>query len=157
MEKISEHITWKEATFSETAVRHGIKNEPDEDAIFNMKFTAEAFEKIRNHFGVPIFISSFFRSKELNLKIGGAESSQHCTGQAIDIDADRFGGVENKELFAFIYKHIDFDQLIWEYGDNKNPDWVHFSINIKRSRREVLKATKSGYLKLNNADVMFLI
>lgn len=142
---ISKHITIAEATKSQTAVRLGIKNEPNKEQLKAMKYVAEnIFERVREHFKVPIGISSFFRSYDLNKAIGGSTSSQHCKGEAIDIDADIFGGVTNKQIFDYIANNLDFDQILWEFGDSKNPDWVHVSLVIGLNRRQILKAYKSG-------------
>jgi len=96
------------------------------------------FEPIRNHFGIPIGISSFFRSKALNKAVGGAATSQHTTGCAIDLDADIFGGVSNKMIFDYVRNNLSFDQLIHEYGDNFNPAWVHVSYKAKGNRNQVI-------------------
>lgn len=143
---ISEHITLSEATKSNAAVRAGIKNIPDENQLANMKYLAEEiFEPLRKHFGKPIGISSFFRNKEANKLVGGAEFSQHQTGEAMDIDGDIFGGVTNKEIFDWIRANCTFDQLLWEYGDNNNPAWVHVSKSRTRTNRgQVLRVTKTG-------------
>ena len=136
--KISEHITLEEATKSQTAIRKKISNIPNAVAIENMKHVAELFEQIREHFGVPIGISSFYRSMALNNEVGGSATSQHVKGEAIDIDADIYGKITNKEIFEFA-KTLDFDQLIWEYGNASNPAWVH--ISRKRSgknRKQIL-------------------
>jgi hypothetical protein len=104
-----------------------------------MRHVAELFEQIRLHFNVPIGISSFYRCAALNKKIGGAKNSQHTLGEAIDIDADIFGGVTNAEIFEFA-KTLDFDQLIWEYGDDTNPAWVHISRKrVGKNRKQRLR------------------
>ncbi len=96
--QLSEHLSLAEVTRSETAKRRGVSNMPTEAHIANFKLLAEnVFEPIRKHFGKPIHISSGYRSAELNKAIGGAASSQHCSGEAIDIDMDgHAGGVTNK-------------------------------------------------------------
>jgi zinc D-Ala-D-Ala carboxypeptidase len=143
--RISKHISYKEATQSQTATRKGISNDPDAYQLQNMQLLAEkVFEPIREHFGVPIAINSFFRSQKLNKAIGGASGSQHTQGRAIDID-DTLGGVSNKQMFEYIKNHLDFDQLIWEFGDNNNPAWVHVSyVSETENRRRVLKASKKN-------------
>ena len=143
--RISKHISYKEATQSQTATRKGISNDPDAYQLQNMQLLAEkVFEPIREHFGVPISINSFFRSQKLNKAIGGASGSQHTQGRAIDID-DTLGGVSNKQMFEYIKNHLDFDQLIWEFGDNNNPAWVHVSyVSEIENRRRVLKASKKN-------------
>ena len=143
MDKISAHISYKEATASQTATRKGISNDPNADQLKNMQEVAYTiFEPVRAHFGKPIFISSFFRSPDLNTAIGGSSTSQHCKGEAIDIDGDRTG-VSNKEIFDYIRKHLVFDQLIWEFGDDNSPNWVHVSYtNERENRKQVLIAKK---------------
>ena len=143
MDRISDHISYQEATKSNTAIRNGIRNKPNAEQLGNMQRLAEAiFEPLRKHFGVPIRVNSFFRSKKLNTAVGGSKTSSHTKGQAIDID-DVLGGVTNAMMFHYIKEHIDFDQLIWEFGDNKNPDWVHVSyVSQFQNRRQVLRAIR---------------
>ena len=141
--KLSEHLSLSEVTRSESAKRNQISNMPTGEHIANFMLLAEKiFEPIREHFGVPIHISSGYRSKELNAKIGGSATSQHCKGQAIDIDMDgSTNGVTNADVFEYIKDNLPFDQLIWELGNDTNPDWVHVSYNVKQ-RGEILKAVK---------------
>jgi len=145
--QLSEHLSLAEVTKSDTAKRRGVSNMPTEAHIANFKLLAEnIFEPIRNHFGKPIFISSGYRSAELNKAIGGAASSQHCQGEAIDIDMDgRPGGITNKMVFDFIKENLNFDQLIWEFGTDANPDWVHVSYeSTGKQRKQILKAVRKG-------------
>ena len=144
--KISAHLSLSEVTRSDTAKRHGIDNTPTAEHLENFKLLADkVFEPIREHFGVPIFISSGYRSKALNQFIKGSLSSQHCKGQAIDIDMDGGNGeVTNRMVFDFIKNKLDFDQLIWEFGSDKNPDWVHVSFVKSGNRKQKLKAVRSG-------------
>lgn len=141
---VSKYITLGEATKSQTAVRMGISNMPEKPELENMIFIGtRIFDPIREHFGVPIAVSSFFRSQALNKAIGGSANSQHRQGKAIDIDADVFGKVTNRQIFEFIYKQLEFDQLIWEFGDEDNPAWVHVSHAIKGvNRKQVLRAVR---------------
>jgi hypothetical protein len=144
--KISQHLNLAEVTRSDSAKRHGIDNTPTSEHLENFKLLADkVFEPIREHFGVPIFISSGYRSKALNSFIGGSASSQHCKGQAIDIDMDGGNGeVTNRMVFDFIKTKLDFDQLIWEFGTDFNPDWVHVSFVKSGNRKQKLKAVRSG-------------
>ena len=145
--KISEHLDLSEVTRSESAKRKGISNEPTAEHLENFKKLAEnIFEPIRNHFNVPIHISSGYRSKALNTSIGGSLTSQHCSGEAIDIDMDgSSNGVTNKMVFDFIKANLNFDQMIWEFGNSNNPDWVHVSYeSTGKQRKQILKATKVG-------------
>ena len=77
--------------------------------------------------GVPIYVSSGYRSPDLNAAIGGAKRSQHMEGRALDLDADVFDGTTNCDIFHYIKNNLEFDQLVWEFGDEGNPDWVHVS------------------------------
>ena len=141
---ISDHISLKEAIRSNTAKRLGIDNMPDNDTLVTMQITAQhLFEPLRNHFNEPIYISSFYRCEELNKAIGGSASSQHCKGEAIDID-DVYSKVTNADFFNYIKDRLEFDQLIWEFGDDENPDWVHVSYNLGRNRMRILKAIKEN-------------
>ncbi len=142
--KISTHLSIAEITRSDSAKRHGIDNTPTAEHLENFKLLADkVFEPIRAHFGVPIFISSGYRSKALNDFIKGSLSSQHCKGEAIDIDMDGSNGdVTNRMVFDFIKNKLDFDQLIWEFGTDFNPDWVHVSYTKTGNRKQKLKAVR---------------
>jgi hypothetical protein len=145
--KISEHLDLSEVTRSDSAKRKGISNEPTEEHLENFKkLAANVFEPIRNHFGFPIHISSGYRSKALNTAIGGSLTSQHCKGEAIDIDMDgSSNGITNKMVFDYIKANIKFDQMIWEFGNDTNPDWVHVSYSASgKQRGQILKAIKSN-------------
>jgi hypothetical protein len=143
--QLSKNLALAEVMRSETAKRRGISNMPTPEHIENFKLLAEnVFQPIRDHFGVPIILSSGYRSKALNTAVGGALSSQHCTGEAIDIDMDGTT-VKNADIFNFIKDNLNFDQLIWEFGTNDNPDWVHVSYeSTGTQRKQILKAIKSG-------------
>ena len=143
MEKISAHISYKEATRSNTALRRGIENTPDNNQLANMQVLAEKiFEPLRKWAGGPIKINSFFRSPELNSAIGGSSKSQHCKGQAVDLD-DTFGKKTNAEMYHWIKDNLDFDQMIWEFGDDDNPAWVHVSyVSKEKNRNRCLLAYK---------------
>jgi len=142
---ISKHISNKEGVYSRTATRLGIDNKPDEKQLQNMVAVAEEiFEPLRMWVGGPIKINSFFRSPKLNKTIGGSSKSQHCQGQAIDLD-DTFGRATNAEMFDFIKENLDFDQMIWEFGDDNNPNWVHVSyVSPTENRKRCLKAYKDN-------------
>jgi len=145
--QLSKHLSLAEVTRSETAKRNGISNMPTEEHVKNFKLLAEKiFEPIREHFKVPIHISSGYRSKALNTAIKGSLSSQHCSGEAIDIDMDgSTNGVTNKMVFDYIKDNLNFDQLIYEFGNANNPDWVHVSYeSTGKQRKQVLKAVKQG-------------
>jgi hypothetical protein len=140
---ISKHISLKEATRSNTAERLDIDNFPDSATLANMQALAEnVFEPLRSYADNPIYITSFYRSPELNKVIGGSSKSQHCLGQAIDLD-DVLGGITNKEIFDYIRYNLEFDKLIWEFGSEHNPAWVHVSFRKDQENRgEILKAEK---------------
>jgi len=142
---ISKHISYKEGVKSNTATRLGIENKPNEEQLKNMKLLAEkVFEPLRLEVGGPIKVNSFFRSPELNKAIGGSKTSQHCKGQAIDID-DTFGHMKNAEMYYYIKSELDFDQMIWEFGTDGNPDWVHVSyVSPEKNRNRCLKAYKEN-------------
>lgn len=142
---ISQYITMAEATKSETAIRMGLDNTPSDEILDNMRFVAtKVFDRIRAHFGKPIAVTSFYRSFPVNKAIGGSTTSQHCLGQAIDIDGDKLGGVKNSDIFKYIKDNLDFDQLIWEFGNNEEPDWVHVSLRHGVNRRDIKKAVRIG-------------
>ena len=143
---LSKHLTLSEATKSATAIRRGIHNIPPDFHLAALVNIAEnVFEPIRVNFDVPIGISSGYRSNDLNEAIGGSKTSQHSRGEALDLDADMYGGVTNKEIFDFIKDNLEFDQLIWEYGTDNEPNWIHVSLKYKgKQRGQVLKASRSN-------------
>ncbi len=153
---ISKHISEKEATKSVTALRLGIDNTPNGDSISNMKLLAEKiFEPLREWVNGPIKVNSFYRSVALNEAIGGSSKSQHCQGRAIDLD-DIYGYKTNKEMFDWIKNNLSFDQLIYEFGSETNPDWVHVSyVSEDKNRNRILKAVrddgKTKYINITNA------
>ena len=140
---ISKHISYKEGVHSITAIRKGIDNEPNEEQLANMKLVANnVFEPLRVFVNGPIKVNSFFRGKPVNTAIGGSKYSQHMKGQAIDID-DTYGKATNAEMYWWIKENLDFDQMIWEFGNNDNPDWVHVSyVSPQENRNRCLKAYK---------------
>ncbi len=146
MENISKNITYAEGIHSSTAKRERIDNTPSPSQTECMKLLAEKiFQPLRKWVDGPIKINSFFRSAGLNDKIGGASSSQHCKGQAMDID-DVYGCKTNAEMYHYIKDNLVFDQLIWEFGDDKNPNWIHVSFVTHREnrRRLTVAAKKNG-------------
>ena len=145
MEKISKHVSYKEGVKSNTATRLGIDNTPTAYQLSNMGILCDyIFEPLRKWVGGPIKINSFFRCEDLNRAIGGSSRSQHCEGRAIDLD-DTFGHKTNAEMFQYIKDNLSFDQIIWEFGDDTNPDWVHVSfISESDNRGRVMKAVKEN-------------
>jgi hypothetical protein len=145
--KLSEHLDLSEVIRSESAKRKGISNMPTAEHIENFKLLAEkVFQPIREHFRCPIHISSGYRSKELNQAVGGSLTSQHCQGEAIDIDMDGTpNGVTNRMVFDYIKDNLEFDQLIYEFGDKQNPDWVHVSYESSgKQRKQILRAVRTN-------------
>lgn len=142
---LSKNLTLAECTKSITASRMGIDNTPDEWVIENLRQVAiNVFQPLRDAFKNPIYISSGYRSPELNKAIGGSSRSSHMEGRALDLDADVFGGCTNSQIFEYIRNNLEFDQLIWEFGDENNPDWVHVSyVYDGINRKRCLKAFRN--------------
>ena len=142
MEKISKHISWHEGTYSRTGERRDLDNTPNEEQLKCMKEVAKnLFEPLREWVGGPIKINSFFRGEPVNTAIGGSTKSQHMKGQAIDID-DTFKHKTNAEMYYYIKDNLDFDQMIWEFGTDKNPNWLHISWVSHRPNRKKLTIAK---------------
>lgn len=140
--KLSTNLSLSEVIRSESAKRNGISNMPTPEHIENFKLLAEKiFEPIREHFGVPIRISSGYRSKELNAKVGGSKTSDHCFGFAIDIDNDGTS-VSNNQIFYFIKDKLKYKQLIFEFPVNGQASWVHVSYDPNNLKNEILVAKK---------------
>ena len=138
--RLSKNLTLKEAIKSNTATRLGIDNTPEDWEIHNLRAVAEnVFQPLRDHFGVPIGISSGYRCKTLNKAIGGSKYSQHMIGEALDIDADIYGKVTNAEIFNYIKNNLEWDQMIWEFGDDEEPNWVHVSYKEAGNNRKQIK------------------
>jgi zinc D-Ala-D-Ala carboxypeptidase len=141
--EISKYVSYKEGTRSSTASRLDIDNSPNAVQLLNMVLLSEEiFEPLRKYVGGPIRINSFFRSKKLNTAIGGSLSSQHCKGEAFDLD-DSYGHKTNAEMYNFIKDNLSYDQMIWEFGSDENPSWIHVSYVSEEENRNVrLKAYK---------------
>ena len=139
--KLTENLTLLEATKSNTAIRLGIDNTPPPAIVERMIETAEKiFQPLRDALG-PIRVSSFYRSPDLNRAIGGSKTSQHCKGEAIDMQGIL---ATNKMLFNSACDLEDYDQIIWEFGTLEEPDWVHVSYSKTHNRKQILRATKIG-------------
>lgn len=133
MENISKHISYKEATFSATATRLKLSNDPTEQHLKAMKLVAEkCFEPLREWYGEPLRINSFYRGNALNKAVKGSKTSQHCKGEAIDIDAGNIE--ENEKIHNWMKENLDFTQLINEY----NFSWVHISYDPKNLKKQCL-------------------
>tara|TARA_R100001510_G_C7650954_1_gene208516 strand:- start:1111 stop:1581 length:471 start_codon:yes stop_codon:yes gene_type:complete len=138
MENISKHISYKEATASATALRRGLDNTPGPKELKCMQDIAKyLFEPLREWVGGPIKITSMFRGEPVNTAIGGSKNSQHMKGQALDLD-DTFKHKTNAEMYHYIKDNLIFDQLIWEFGDDENPNWIHVSYVTHRENRRKL-------------------
>lgn len=139
--QLSKNLSLNEVVKSNTALRRGIDNTPTEEHLKNLKYVAEkVFQPIREHFGVPIYISSGYRSQELNEAIGGSPRSFHSHGLALDLDQDgRNKGVSNADVFYYIKENLQFTELIWEFGDETNPNWVHVAIAPGREDEKKIK------------------
>jgi hypothetical protein len=134
---LSKHVTLKEFQASGLATLRNINNEMNESQIASAKLLCEnVFEPLRLYINTPIQISSGFRSLQVNKMIKGSSTSQHCKGEAMDLQIGAKG-------FNFIKDKLEFDQLIWEFGNDENPSWVHVSYSSK-NRKQVLKATKKN-------------
>ena len=143
---LSKNLSVAEFTKSNTATRKGLDNSLPKAYWLSAKALAEnIFQPLRDRFGTPLYITSGFRSKALNEAIGGSNKSQHSKGEAIDIDMDGRKGPDNAEVFNYIKECLPFDQLIWEFGDDTKPSWVHVSYNPDGEQRgEILVAYKDN-------------
>ena len=152
--QLSTHLSLAEFIVSDTAKRNGIDNNPTPEHLENAKILAnKVFEPIRVGLGKPIYLSSGYRSKALNdATKGSSPTSEHCTGEAMDLDQDgRSNGITNKQVFDYIKDNLEFNQLIWEFGNDTNPDWVHVSYSAKgKQKKQILKAIRvNGQPKYN--------
>jgi len=141
MVTLSKNFTLTEYTKSQTALRLGIDNTPNDDHLASAKLLFEnVVQPVRDHFG-PTVINSGYRGPELNAAIGGAATSQHCRGEAVDIECP---GVPNHEVAEWIQNNLDFDQLILEFYTLGIPDsgWVHVSYIPEGNRKQSLTAVK---------------
>ena len=154
--KLSKNLSLAEVTKSNTAKRLGIDNTPDDWATENLRKIAEhVFQPLRDAFKCPIYVSSGYRGLELNRAIGGSLRSQHMEGRALDLDADVYGKCTNSQIFEWIRENVEFDQMVWEFGDTDNPDWVHVSyVHGGVNRGRCLKACRDDEGKVYY-EVMF--
>lgn len=138
---ITKNLTLEELIHSDTAKAKGIDNSPTNEHLkYLIEIANNIFQPLRDGIGKPIRISSGYRSEKLNKAVGGSKTSQHNKGQALDLVATT--GFTNKDIFDYIKNNLEFDQLIYEFGNNVNPDWVHVSYNKGKNRKQVLKAIK---------------
>lgn len=140
---ITKNLTLQELINSDTAKAKGIDNSPTNEHLRNLIDIANnVFQPLRDGIGKPIRISSGYRSEKLNKAVGGSKTSQHNKGQALDLVAT--SGFTNKDIFDYIKNNLEFDQMIWEFGTDKNPDWVHVSYVKGKNRKQILKAVKKN-------------
>jgi hypothetical protein len=135
--KLSDHVTRAEFEHSPTALKHGISNEMSLEQIERAKLVCvNCFEPIRAYLKKPIHVNSGFRSLLLNKKIGGSKTSQHCKGEALDLN------LHDRKLFNWIIDNVEFDQLIYEFGTDTEANWFHISYSKGKNRKQVLRAVK---------------
>lgn len=141
--QLSKNLSLAEMIRSESAKRNGISNMPTEEHLANMKKLAiNVFQPIREHFNVPIHISSGYRSLKLNKAIkGSSKTSQHSLGQALDIDMDGTK-ITNKQIFDYIKDNLEFDQLLAEFPKNGFLSWVHVSFDPNKEQRNQILVVK---------------
>lgn len=139
---LSANFTLKELTKSDTATRLGLDNTPDEQALENLKTLCDkVLQPVREHFGKSVTVNSGYRSPESNAAVGGSKTSDHCKGQAADIE---IVGVANADLAQWIMDNLDYTQLILEFYTPGIPDsgWVHVSYDPNNLKKQELTATK---------------
>jgi len=139
---LTANFTLEELTKSETALRHDMDNTPGEAEIANLTALAQnVLQPVRDHFGKGVKVNSGFRHPEVNAKVGGSKTSDHCQGQAADIEIP---GVPNAELAEWIKDNLEFRQLILEFYTPGVPDsgWVHVSYVAGDNKKQVMTATK---------------
>ena len=150
--RLSKNFVLSEITRSNTATRLGISNEPTKDHLDNMqRIISNLIQPMRDSIG-PIRISSGYRSKELNRAIGGSNKSQHCKGEALDLQFWAVGKMNNKVIYDWVLESgLEFDQMINEFDFA----WIHISLKEKGNRKQVLEAYKDedGDTKYRYADI----
>ena len=130
--KLSKNFILQEFLVTNT----GLSNQLTSEALVNIEYLVKnLLQPLRDAYGKPIKINSGYRSVAVNKAVGGSTNSQHTKGQAVDILSD-----DNKALFDLIKNNFEFDQLIWEYGTDKQPAWVHVSIKKTGNRKQIMRA-----------------
>jgi hypothetical protein len=150
--KITPNLNYEDVIYSATARSKGIDNNPnDEQKAQIVNFANFLYEPLHTLFPHEILKRSGFRSEELNKEIGGAKNSQHMALNGFAMDLDTSGNKYNKLLFDTIRTKLIFDQLIWEFGSDDQPEWIHVSYNKNKNRAQILRAikTKQGTVYLN--------
>lgn len=139
---LTENFTLSEMTKSETALRHDMDNSPDQTVISNLQVLAvHVLQPVRDHYGKGVKVNSGFRHPEVNAKVGGSKTSDHCKGMAADIEIP---GVPNAELAEWIRSNLPFTQVILEFYTQGVPDsgWVHVSYDPANLKKQALTAVK---------------
>ena len=139
---LSENFSLHEMCKSETALRMGYDNTPDDEATENLRALCEnVLQKVRDHYGKGVKVNSAYRSPESNAAVGGSKTSDHCKGMAADIEIP---GVANADLAQWIMDNLDYTQLILEFYTPGIPDsgWVHVSYDPANLKKQELTATK---------------
>jgi zinc D-Ala-D-Ala carboxypeptidase len=143
MVRLSKNFSLQEYTKSQTATRQGLDNTPNEEHLASATALFEnVVQKVRDHFGVTV-INSGYRGPALNTAVGGSSNSQHCKGEAVDIECP---GTPNYDVAKWIEENLDFDQLILEFYTPGIPDsgWVHVSYKSEGNRKSILTAMKEN-------------
>lgn len=144
-EEVSKYLTVEKATKSDTAKKNNVKNNIDKEEHYEnlMYLGCNIYDVLYEHFGSNLCINSCYRNEKVNKLVGGSSKSQHCNGQAIDLSVN--GKYRNREIIQYIFDNkLDYDQIIWEYGDNVNPAWVHVSLKKENNRKKLTQAVKSA-------------
>ena len=134
--KLSKHFSLSELTKSDTAIRKGIDNTPNDQEVENLILLCnEILEPVREHYGIPFAPNSGFRCLDLNRAIGSSDKSQHVYGKAVDFEIP---GLDNKEVALWVMENCDFDQLILEFYKEGEPSsgWVHCSYDVDKEHRK---------------------
>ena len=141
---LTQNFTLSEMTKSETALRHGMANDPSSSEIENLRVLCEnVLQKVRDYYGMGVKVNSGYRHPLVNAKVGGSTTSDHCKGFAADIEIP---GIANAELAEWIKENCEFRQLILDFYTVGVPDsgWVHVSYNAADNKKQVLTATKQN-------------
>ena len=137
---LSEHFSLEEATYSETAIRLGIDNQPNEQQLANIKMAAEKLEEVRNVTGA-LRVNSWLRLPNVNLAVGGSKVSSHMDGWAIDCSSTAHTPYELCQIV--LNAGIKFDQMIHEYGR-----WMHLSFAPEMRQQSLTIYKPEGKYKI---------
>ena len=141
---LTANFTLSEMVKSDTALRHDMDNTPGETEIANLKTLCEkVLQPVRDYFKTGVKVNSGYRHPEVNAKVGGSKTSDHCRGQAADIEIP---GIPNADLAVWIMENLEYTQLILEFYTPGVPDsgWVHVSYDPANLKKQNLTATKQG-------------